>query len=208
MLMIKERLLRAWLAYKRWTGLSFPRRFSIVQFPNLPLIVAALAGEAGKLLDGSAHSYRVSVLPGDDDMGIRGAGARGQLVGAPPGTGLRDSPGRAPGRRVARLIWVADVTLLPYASDLFSAACRRACRPTGLLRADGSGPLAGVPLAHDEIIAPSKSRRDAGPVQPGDRAARRGPGAAKAATSITPATIPAVVRISLNPNKPIHTDRR
>jgi hypothetical protein len=61
MLMIKERLLRAWLAYKRWTGLSFPRRFSIVQFPNLPLIVAALAGEAGKLLDGSAHSYAASV---------------------------------------------------------------------------------------------------------------------------------------------------
>ena len=31
---------------------------------------------------------------------------------------------------------------------------------------------------------------------------------AKAATSITPATIPAVVRTSLNPNSPIHTDRR
>jgi hypothetical protein len=57
MLMIKERLLRALLAYKRLTGLSFPRRFPIVQFPNLPLIVAALAGAAGKFLDGSAHSY-------------------------------------------------------------------------------------------------------------------------------------------------------
>ena len=32
--------------------------------------------------------------------------------------------------------------------------------------------------------------------------------AAKAATSITPATIPAVVRTSLNPNSPIQTDRR
>jgi hypothetical protein len=31
---------------------------------------------------------------------------------------------------------------------------------------------------------------------------------AKAATSTSPATIPAVVRISLNPNRPIHTDRR
>jgi hypothetical protein len=61
MLMIKERLLRAWLAYKRLTGLSFPRRFPIVQFPNLPLIVAALAGAAGKFLDGSAHSYAASV---------------------------------------------------------------------------------------------------------------------------------------------------
>jgi hypothetical protein len=32
-----------------------------VQFPNLPLIVALLAGEAGRLLDGSAHSYAASV---------------------------------------------------------------------------------------------------------------------------------------------------
>jgi hypothetical protein len=61
MLMIKERLLRVWLAYKRVIGLSFPRRFPIVQFPNLPLIVAVLAGEAGKFLDGGAHSFAVSV---------------------------------------------------------------------------------------------------------------------------------------------------
>jgi hypothetical protein len=61
MLMIKERLLCAWLAYKRLTGLSFPRRFPIVQFPNLPLIVALLAGEAGNFLDGRAHSYAASV---------------------------------------------------------------------------------------------------------------------------------------------------
>jgi hypothetical protein len=61
MLRIKERLLRAWLAYKRWTGLSFPRRFPIVQFPNLRLIVAVPAGEAGKFLDGSALCYAASV---------------------------------------------------------------------------------------------------------------------------------------------------
>jgi hypothetical protein len=61
MLMIKERLLSLWLAYKRLTELSFPRRFPIVQFPNLPLIVAFLAGEAGKFLHGSAHSYATSV---------------------------------------------------------------------------------------------------------------------------------------------------
>jgi hypothetical protein len=48
-------------AYKRLTGLSFPRRFPIAQFPNLPLIVAILAGEAGKFLDGSPHSYAASV---------------------------------------------------------------------------------------------------------------------------------------------------
>jgi hypothetical protein len=61
MLRIKERLLRVWPAYKRLTGLSFPRRFPIVQFPNLPLIVAVLAGAAGEFLDGSAHSYAASV---------------------------------------------------------------------------------------------------------------------------------------------------
>jgi hypothetical protein len=61
MLMIKERLLSVWLAYKRLAELSFPRRFPIVQFPNLPLIVAFLSGEAGKFLDGSAHSYAASV---------------------------------------------------------------------------------------------------------------------------------------------------
>jgi hypothetical protein len=32
-----------------------------VQFPNLPPIVALLAGEVGKLLDGSAHSCAASV---------------------------------------------------------------------------------------------------------------------------------------------------
>jgi hypothetical protein len=57
MLLIKGRLLSVRLACRRLTGVSFPRRFPITQFPNLPLIVAVLAGEAGKLLDGSAHSY-------------------------------------------------------------------------------------------------------------------------------------------------------
>ncbi len=61
MSMIKERLLSVWLAYQRLTEFSFPRRFPIVQFPNLLLIVAFLAGEAGKFLDGSANSYAASV---------------------------------------------------------------------------------------------------------------------------------------------------
>jgi hypothetical protein len=61
MLIIKERLLSAWLAYKRLTELSFPRRFPIVQFPTLPLIVALIAGAAAKFLDGSAYSYAASV---------------------------------------------------------------------------------------------------------------------------------------------------
>jgi hypothetical protein len=51
----------AWLAFKRLTELGFPRRFPIVQFPNLPLIVAFLAAEAGTLMHGTGHSYAVSV---------------------------------------------------------------------------------------------------------------------------------------------------
>jgi hypothetical protein len=61
MLMIKEGLLRVGLVYQRLTKLSFPRRFPIVQFPNLPLIVALLAGAAGRFLDGSADSYASAV---------------------------------------------------------------------------------------------------------------------------------------------------
>jgi hypothetical protein len=49
------------LAFKRLTKLGFPRRFPIVQFPNLPLIVAFLASEAGKLLHGTEHTYAASV---------------------------------------------------------------------------------------------------------------------------------------------------
>jgi hypothetical protein len=61
MLMMKASLLRLWLAFKRLTGFGFPRRFPIVQFPNLPLIVAFLAGETGTFLPGGAHSYAASV---------------------------------------------------------------------------------------------------------------------------------------------------
>ena len=38
-----------WSSFKRLTEPGFPRRFPIVQFPNLPLIIAFLAGEAGNL---------------------------------------------------------------------------------------------------------------------------------------------------------------
>jgi hypothetical protein len=54
-------VLRVGSAYKWLTGLSFPRRFPIAQFPNLPLIVAILAGAVGRFLDGRAHSYAASV---------------------------------------------------------------------------------------------------------------------------------------------------
>jgi hypothetical protein len=49
------------LAYRRVTGFSFPRRFPIVQFPNLPLIVGLLAGAAGRFLDGGARPYATAV---------------------------------------------------------------------------------------------------------------------------------------------------
>ena len=105
----------------------------------------------------------------------------GQLVPAPPGTGLRDSPGRARRRRVAPLICIADATLLPSADGPF--LCRLSpCRSPGR-RVPGwpFRPLASVLLTHDEITVALKSRRDAGPVQPGDRGARPGPGIQAAA---------------------------
>jgi hypothetical protein len=42
-------------------GLSFPRRFPIVQFPNLPLIVAFLAGEAAHAVGAAEHPYLRSI---------------------------------------------------------------------------------------------------------------------------------------------------
>jgi len=59
--MMKASLLRLWLAFKRLTQLAFPRRFPIVQFPNLPLIVALLTGVASTFLHGNAHSYIAAV---------------------------------------------------------------------------------------------------------------------------------------------------
>jgi hypothetical protein len=51
----------AWAGFKRLTALGFPQRFPIVQFPNLPLIVAFLAAEAALLLHGEAHLYARSI---------------------------------------------------------------------------------------------------------------------------------------------------
>ena len=49
--------LHPWLAFKRLTTLGFPRRFPIVQFPNVPLVAAFVAGEAGRFVGGTAHSF-------------------------------------------------------------------------------------------------------------------------------------------------------
>ena len=61
LLALKTRLLHVWLAYKRLTELSFPRRFPIVQFPNLPLIIGFAAGFVAMFLHGSPHSYAQAV---------------------------------------------------------------------------------------------------------------------------------------------------
>jgi hypothetical protein len=53
---------RAWFAFKRLTEFGFPRRFPIVQFPNLPLIIALLAAAAGRFVHGRAHDYTESVF--------------------------------------------------------------------------------------------------------------------------------------------------
>lgn len=50
-----------WSACKWLFEFSFPRRFPIVQFPNVPLIISLLAGTVGRFLHGSAHSYATSV---------------------------------------------------------------------------------------------------------------------------------------------------
>jgi hypothetical protein len=43
------------------TGLGFPRRFPIVQFPNLPLIIAFLASEAGRVVGAGERPYAMSI---------------------------------------------------------------------------------------------------------------------------------------------------
>jgi hypothetical protein len=46
------------------TALSFPKRYPIVQFPNWPLILAFLAGQAASRLHGMAHddAWAISIL--------------------------------------------------------------------------------------------------------------------------------------------------
>jgi hypothetical protein len=51
-------------ARARLVGLSqhgFPRRFPIVQFPNLPLAIGLLAGVASDFTDAAAHRYLESI---------------------------------------------------------------------------------------------------------------------------------------------------
>jgi hypothetical protein len=50
-----------WRQFKRLTALGFPTRFPIIQFPNLPLIVAFVAGESAMYIHGEAHFYARSI---------------------------------------------------------------------------------------------------------------------------------------------------
>ena len=43
--------------FRRLTELSWPKRYPLVQFPNAPLILAFLAGQAAGVLHGATHSY-------------------------------------------------------------------------------------------------------------------------------------------------------
>jgi hypothetical protein len=47
---------RAWRGYQRLTRLGFPQQFQIVQFPNLPLIIAFAAGTAERFVHGPDHA--------------------------------------------------------------------------------------------------------------------------------------------------------
>jgi hypothetical protein len=47
--------------FRALTQLGWPRRFPIVQFPNLPLIVAFVAGMAAQHLTGGGHQYAAAI---------------------------------------------------------------------------------------------------------------------------------------------------
>jgi hypothetical protein len=42
-------------------NLGFPRRFPIIQFPNLPLVVAFVTGWSSRTAAGASHDYLVSI---------------------------------------------------------------------------------------------------------------------------------------------------
>ncbi len=51
----------AWQSFKHLTSLGYPRRFPVVQFPNLPLIVALIAGHGSRYFRGTGHAYLLAV---------------------------------------------------------------------------------------------------------------------------------------------------
>jgi hypothetical protein len=52
---------RPWRAYQKLTRLGLPPHFQMVQFPNLPLVVAFAAGTTARVVRGPAHPYLSAV---------------------------------------------------------------------------------------------------------------------------------------------------
>jgi hypothetical protein len=50
-----------WRGFKRLTQLGWPTSFPIVQFPNAPLIIAFVAGQAAAHAQGPAHGYASAI---------------------------------------------------------------------------------------------------------------------------------------------------
>jgi hypothetical protein len=46
-----------WLAFQHLTTLGYPRRFPVVQFPNLPLVIGLLSGYGSRYVGGTGHVY-------------------------------------------------------------------------------------------------------------------------------------------------------
>ncbi len=57
----RSTLSSAWRAFQRLTTLGYPRRFPVVQFPNLPLIIALIAGYGSRYVRGTGHAYLLAV---------------------------------------------------------------------------------------------------------------------------------------------------
>ena len=50
-----------WRAFKHLTTLGYPRRYPLVQFPNLPLIIALICGYGSRHIRGTGHAYLLAV---------------------------------------------------------------------------------------------------------------------------------------------------
>jgi hypothetical protein len=52
---------RGWQGFQRLTQIGFPRQFQVVQFPNLPLLIAFGAGVAHHFVAGTTGHYLAAV---------------------------------------------------------------------------------------------------------------------------------------------------
>lgn len=57
----ESRAKRLWQTFQKVRALGWPRRFPIVQFPNLPLALAFVSGQAARRLSGSAHASALAI---------------------------------------------------------------------------------------------------------------------------------------------------